>query len=62
MCDHSETALLDVKANKATRSSFCEKDEYCFFEHLLPLDLKTVSCAFNIFFLIEKSNEMLPNE
>ena len=63
MCLHSNAALEDQKGKNTRKSSyFCEKGEYCFFEHLLPLDHQTIKCAFNIFFIIQKANELLPAE
>jgi len=54
MCLHTDTIMNDVGGDdwRARNVKFCEKGEYCFFDHLLPLDHLTIKCAFNIFFFI----------
>jgi len=58
-CKHY-TQSSGSKASK--RKAFCQEGEYCFFEHLLPLDFVTINCAFNIFFLLMYANEVMPSD
>jgi hypothetical protein len=55
MCDHWNSPLHGLFTN-----AICSKDEFCFFEHLVPYDSITIQCALLTFELIFTFNQSLP--
>lgn len=55
MCNHTSSPLHGVFTN-----AICTQDEFCFFEHLVPLDRVTIECAELAFDLIFTFNQSLP--
>lgn len=55
MCDHCDSVFHGVFTN-----AICTKNEYCFFEHLLPFDQVTIECAEIAFDIITILNRVLP--
>ena len=55
MCNHCDGIMHGVFTN-----AICTRDEYCFFEYLVPFDLITIECAQTAFELIFSLNQVLP--